>query len=67
MKKIIFWSILFWGLVLCFKIGRIFIMDIHRLTKYGDGYLTGLIILFIAVISSAVILGIKIHKKNHLS
>jgi len=66
MKKIIFWLILFFGLALSLKIGRIFIMDFHRLTQYGNGYLTGLIILFLVVISSAAILGTKIYTKNRL-
>ncbi len=66
MKKTIFSLILFFALVLSFKIVRILVMDVHRLTKYGNGYLTGLIILFIVVISSAIILGVQIYRKNHL-
>ena len=66
MRKFLFWLLLIIGVILSFRIGRILLYDLHWLTSYGFGYLAGLIILFLIIISITVILGFKIYKKNQL-
>ena len=67
MKKTFFWLLLVTGLIVSFKIGRIFIYDFNRLTEYGFGYLTGLIIIFLLIMTVSILLGNKLYSKNHLS
>ncbi|MFP4369314.1 MAG: hypothetical protein ACLFR2_07035 [Candidatus Kapaibacterium sp.] len=52
------------ALVLFFNILKIVVFDINRLTGYGYGYLTGLVILFLLLTGSAIYLGIRIYKKR---
>ena len=47
MKKIVFFTFLVLALYLLITIISILVTDSHRLTKYGLGYLTGKIILFV--------------------
>ena len=63
MPKLIFWLLFLLEIILSFKIGRIFIKDFHRLTEYGIGYLTGLIILFLIILCLTILLGIHIFRK----
>jgi hypothetical protein len=64
MKKYVFWLLLIVAVVLSFKIGRILIVDFHRLTNYGLGYLTGLLILFLMDGFFLVLLWINIYRKK---
>lgn len=50
MKKIVFFTSFVIALFLLITIISILVTDIHRLTKYGLGYLTGKIILFVVFI-----------------
>jgi len=65
MKKFFFWLLLIITLFLSFKIGRILIVDFHRLTNYGFGYLTGLVILFLITTSLVVSLWIRIYVRKN--
>ncbi|PKW20108.1 hypothetical protein CLV50_3211 [Flavobacterium lindanitolerans] len=64
MRKILFFLLLIIGLILTYKIGRIFICDYNRLTDYGLGYLTGLVIILLLIISITIWLGVKIYRKR---
>jgi len=66
MKKFIFWILVFLAVILVFRIGNIVIFDINRLTGYGMGYLVGLIILLLVIVSLTILLGIKIFGKKRL-
>ncbi|MBT7995543.1 MAG: hypothetical protein HN691_11755 [Bacteroidetes bacterium] len=66
MKKVLFWLLGIISVVIAFKIGNIIIYDINRLTEYGFGYLTGLIIAFLITLGLSVFLGFKVFRKNHL-
>ncbi|MEZ0007554.1 type III secretory pathway component EscS [Flavobacterium sp. 28YEA47A] len=67
MRKILFLLLLIIGLILTYTIGRIFIYDYDRLTDYGFGYLIGLIIILLLIISITGWLGIKIYRKKSQS
>jgi hypothetical protein len=67
MKIFLFWLFGITSVVIAFKIAKILIYDIERLTEYGYGYLTGIIILFLFFLSLTLLLGIKIYRKNRLS
>lgn len=66
MKKLIFGTLGIISFIIAFKILKILIYDIHRLTEYGFGYLTGLIITFLIVLALTVYFGFKVFIKNYL-
>ena len=51
MKKVFFYISIIFSLILLINIISIITTDIDRLTKYGLGYLTGKIILFLLFVS----------------
>jgi hypothetical protein len=65
MKKVLFGFFGIISIVLGFKIGNILINDLKRLTEYGYGYLTGLIITFLLILGLTVFLGFKVFRNNH--
>jgi len=67
MKKVFFWLFVVIAVAIAYRIGEILIFDFDRLTDYGFGYLTGLIIMFLILTGIAILLGIKILKKNRMS
>ena len=67
MKKILCGILGIISLILAFRIGKILIYDIKRLTEYGFGYLTGLIIIFLIVFAFTVVLGFKLFRKKRLA
>jgi len=64
MKKIIFGITCIISVILLIKILRILFQDFSRLTEYGFGYLTGMIILFLILSFCSILIGRKIFKKN---
>ncbi|MDN3669262.1 hypothetical protein QWY93_07970 [Echinicola jeungdonensis] len=64
MIKALFWGLLILSAILLIKILNILIFDFNRLTEYGMGYLSGLMILFLTSSSLSVVLGLKKFKKN---
>lgn len=65
MKKIVFTILVIVAIALAFRIGTILINDIPRLTEYGYGYLTGLVILFIVLVGTSIWLGFKLFGRKH--
>jgi hypothetical protein len=51
-------------IVLLIRIVTILIMDINSLTKYGFGYLTGLIISFLILLGITVLIGFKLFREK---
>ena len=66
MKKVLFWLLGITSLIIAFKIGSILIYDLNRLTEYGFGYLTGLIIAFLVTVVLTFFIGFMVFRKNHL-
>lgn len=61
--KVLFW---FSGIIcigLGIRIGAILISDLGRLTMYGYGYLTGLVVLFLLCASLAIFSGIRAYRR----
>jgi hypothetical protein len=67
MKRILFWILLIAGLIVSVRIGNILIFYFHRLTEFGWGYLTGLVILFILIAAFTAYLGIKTYGRDRNS
>lgn len=53
-------------LVLLIRIITILIMDINSLTKYGFGYLTGLIISFLILLGITVLIGFRLFREKRM-
>lgn len=64
MKKVIFWILVCISIIIVLRIAVILINDFERLTEYGFGYLIGLIILFLVILSGAILIGLKIYRKR---
>ena len=64
MKKILFYLFLTASILLSFRIIGILTRDLDRLTEYGFGYLTGLIILLLIASIISFFLGKKAYKKE---
>ena len=56
MKKVFFFLSLAIAIYLLIELAKIFIYDLHRLTDYGWGYLTGRIVLFLLFTALAILL-----------
>ena len=63
MKKILFYVLAIATIVLAIRIGIILIRDFDRLTNYGFGYLTGIVILFLICLAASFWLGRKVYKE----
>ncbi|WP_157962299.1 hypothetical protein [Winogradskyella aurantiaca] len=61
MKKLLFWILAILAVILFFRIASILIFDFQRLTEYGMGYLTGLIILFLLFGCVSWVLGKRLY------
>jgi hypothetical protein len=53
-------------IVLLIRIITILIMDINSLTKYGFGYLTGLIISFLILLGITVLIGFRLFREKRM-
>jgi hypothetical protein len=49
------------------RIVTILIIDINNLTKYGFGYLTGLIITFLILLGITVLIGIQLFREKRIN
>jgi hypothetical protein len=67
MKKITFWILVFITIRLAVSVGNILLVDYSRLTEYGFGYLTGLIILLFLVTALTIFIGFRIFKRKIFS
>lgn len=63
MKKALFYFAIIAAVVLMLRIIKILVYDFSRLTNYGFGHLTGLIIWFLIAILIAVFVKRKINLK----
>jgi hypothetical protein len=63
MKKILFYVLAIATLILGIRIGTIIIRDFDRLTKFGYGYLTGLLILFLLCLLGSLWMGKKVFRE----
>ncbi len=64
MVKALFWGLVVLSTILLIKISNIVIFDFNRLTDYGVGYLSGLIILFLVCSGLSLVLGLKKFKNS---
>ena len=53
-------------IIVFIRIVAILIVDINSLTKYGFGYLTGLVITFLILLGVTVLLGIQLFKEKRI-
>jgi len=53
-------------IVLLIRIVTILIIDLNSLTKYGLGYLTGLIIIFLILLGITVLVGFQLFKEKRM-
>ena len=51
-------------LVLAFRIGKILVRDLDRLTNFGYGYLAGQLILFIIFLLASLAIGRMIYRQS---
>jgi hypothetical protein len=63
MRILFFWLLTIAAAILGFRIVTILVYDTGRLTAYGFGFLSGLIILFLLALGIIVLLGYKSFKK----
>lgn len=48
------------------RIATILVLDINSLTKYGFGYLTGLIVTFLILLGITVLIGFQIFREKRI-
>jgi len=54
-------------LILFVKIVTILVIDLDNLTKYGFGYLTGLIITFLILLGTTVFIGFQVFREKRVN
>lgn len=63
MLRILFWLLSVLSLILVIKVGKIILFDFDRLTEWGMGYFTGLIILLLVSFTGAIWTGKRTYFK----